>query len=337
LLRAVQGRRVPNKPQGGEVVISDQDGSQQRVVAGGPQSTMPQLIPPDGLAWSPNGNLLAFSGAVGKRHFRLFLISSDGSELRGIPGTSNGVTPVFSPDGQTIAFARIKRQQSGSSTTTFGEKSRPRQSYVSISTWTVDLASGSLHQLTPWRNGLENIPNSFSPDGSVLGLTRRKDLNDASEALALRMNGSGSTVLARGVGGPVYSPSGSEIALVGVHRRVLSHRASSGKTAALGVETSSALYLISADGTDLRRLVGTPHRIDAQPKWDPSGQRLVYTQSGNGSEAALFGFGDAIMEINANGTCPTKVLAAEPETALYSPTWQPGLGRGAGPIQCSSR
>jgi hypothetical protein len=45
------------------------------------------------------------------------------------------------------------------------------------------------------------------------------------------------------------------------------------------------------------------------------------------------GLGDAVMEINADGSCATKVLFA-PKNAFLSPVWQPGPGREAGPIAC---
>jgi hypothetical protein len=39
------------------------------------------------------------------------------------------------------------------------------------------------------------------------------------------------------------------------------------------------------------------------------------------------------MEVNADGSCPTKILSI-PRTAVLNPIWQPGPGREAGPIAC---
>jgi len=39
------------------------------------------------------------------------------------------------------------------------------------------------------------------------------------------------------------------------------------------------------------------------------------------------------MEINADGSCLTRVFS-EPGIVVSGPAWQPGLGRGAGPILC---
>ncbi|HET7589332.1 MAG TPA: hypothetical protein VFK14_03975 [Solirubrobacterales bacterium] len=43
--------------------------------------------------------------------------------------------------------------------------------------------------------------------------------------------------------------------------------------------------------------------------------------------------GDALMAINADGTCLKRVYA-DRETTLYGAVWQPGAGREAGPIAC---
>lgn len=43
--------------------------------------------------------------------------------------------------------------------------------------------------------------------------------------------------------------------------------------------------------------------------------------------------GDALMAINADGTCLKRVYT-DRETTLYAATWQPGPGREAGPILC---
>jgi Tol biopolymer transport system component len=182
---------------------------------------------------------------------------------------------VLSPDGHTLAFARYRER----------EARRPHRGEVTIfrsaSIWLLDITSGALKQLTPWRNGLLEYPSSFSPDGSTLAVTRDRRLRPHRfrvEAAAVRLDGSGSTVLARNAGELVYSPGGAS--------------------------------------------------------WDPSGQRLAYTQIPlGGGEAHFLGIGDSIMEINADGTCPTKILSY-PRVILYGATWQPGPGREAGPIFC---
>ena len=51
------------------------------------------------------------------------------------------------------------------------------------------------------------------------------------------------------------------------------------------------------------------------------------------SPAGLFGFGDTIVQINADGSCRAEVLSS-PRAAYFGAAWQPGPGREAGPIGC---
>ena len=121
----------------------------------------------------------------------------------------------------------------------------------------------------------------------------------------------------------MYSPDGTKIALV---RRVDGYGRSEGE--------DTDLYVINADGTGLRRLTRTPGQPELWPSWDPSGQRLAYVRLPLvRSEDAIFGYGNALMEINADGTCQTRAFSPRPSLS-FSLAWQPGPGREAGRIEC---
>jgi hypothetical protein len=82
------------------------------------------------------------------------------------------------------------------------------------------------------------------------------------------------------------------------------------------------------------RLLRRSRKLLAWPSWDPSGQRLAFTRT----RVVENGYtdpkkGDALMAINADGTCLKRVYS-DPETTLYGSAWQPGPGREAGPISC---
>jgi len=64
-------------------------------------AAMPQLTRFSSIALSPDGSRLAYSaGAPSRLHVRLM----DQLEGKPIPGTENGIHPVFSPDGQWLGF-----------------------------------------------------------------------------------------------------------------------------------------------------------------------------------------------------------------------------------------
>jgi Tol biopolymer transport system component len=307
---------------GPQLVSSDPAGGDQTVLvpAVGSQPIPFPLSPP---SWSSDGSRVAFSAFPGQHssRFDVYVAAADGSGVTDVPGTRDGFYPVLSPDGQTVAFARERQR----------EANRPGRRrgrvFRSVSVWLVTVAGGPLRQLTPWRNRLFQYPASFSPDGSTLALTRESGAQHL--AVALDLTGGGSTVLARNAGEPVYSPDGSRLALIATGKPKTIQTAE-GKT----TYSPTELAVANADGSGLRQLTSTPGALELLPSWDASGQRLAYTQiKAAGGLATLFGIGDSVMEINADGTCRTKILS-DPKSSFYGATWQPGPGREAGPISC---
>lgn len=198
--------------------------------------------------------------------------------------------------------------------------------FRSVSVWLLDIDSGSVDQLTPWRNELSVYPSSFSPDGTELASSR--DWGKGHAAVAIRLDGSGETVLEQNAADPVYSPDGTRLAMT-----TLGKQRTIGRKGESLTFSPTELAVAAADGSGLTEITQT-RNLELMPSWDPSGKRLAYTLfSPVLGESTLLGFGDSIMEINADGSCKTKVLSA-PKAALYGPVWQPGPGRGAGPIAC---
>ena len=196
----------------------------------------------------------------------------------------------------------------------------------SASIWLLDIDSGAFGQLTPWRDGLSAYPSSFSPDGSILAISRQ--WRNSHAAVAVRLDGSGETVLARNAGEPVYSPDGTRLAMTTVGKR-----RSIGRKGVTLTFSPPDLAVAAADGSGLTRLTRT-RNLELAPSWDPSGQRIAYTLlTPSLDEASILGAGDSIMEINADGSCKTKILSV-PRVSLFGATWQPGAGREAGPISC---
>jgi hypothetical protein len=170
------------------------------------------------------------------------------------------------------------------------------------------------------------LPGSFSPDGSTLLATRFAG-RSREDVVAVRLStGEIETVLRR-AGEPVYSPDGTRLALL--RWRPLRRRD--------GTRTeSSDLFTVRADGSGLRQLTDTRYQDEAYPSWDPSGERLAfvrYLPEPVENELLEIGVGAAVMQINADGTCPREIL--KPSLfAVYGVAWQPGPGRGAGRIKC---
>jgi len=321
------------RPDAIAIGTSDSALGEQSTVVGGGVHARPLPYPLTGPAWSPDGSLLAFSGMTGPgprlgeaRSRRIYLVGADGSGLRAIPGTRGGFDPVFSPDGESIAFAQSTRRRHRTSKTVW-------RVGVSTTAWRIGLDGTGLSQLTEWESGVQNLPSSFSPDGSVLALTHRDASRDRIDATALRLNRRGSYVLSKSAIWPKYSPDGSRIAFLGIRRL--------GDTSCceLGDGFSVDLYTMNADRSSRLRLTDTPAKAERPPSWDPSGERLAYTTKSAPTVSASGDLEAAVMQINADGTCLSRLSVpvpryAGPHTFFHYPVWQPGPGREAGRIAC---
>lgn len=309
------------------LVSADERGGNQQVIVSGDRHSrlLPSPISPP--TWSGDGTRVAFTGLFRRdatARFDLYDAGADGTGLSRIPQTADGFEPVLSPDGRMLAFAR-EWEKGGH------QPGRGQTGFRGVSTWLLDLESGTARRVTPWRNGLSEYPSSFSPDGSTLLLTRSLGLRApraTHRVLAMRLDGAGTRVIARGAGGAVYSPDGARLALITI-----------GRTETVKTHSGSATFaptelgVANADGSGLHELTHTKG-FELNPSWDPSGQRIAYTQLPSGfSELAFLGFGASIMEINPDGSCRTKVLS-DRRTIFFGAAWQPGPGREAGPISC---
>jgi Tol biopolymer transport system component len=308
---------------GFSLISADSAGGDQRVIVGGKLDSRVLPFPFSSPSWSGDGARVAFMGLeeVGeKARFDIYVAAADGTGVTRLPGTKDGLNPVLSPDGHTLAFSRQRER----------EARRPGRGEVTVfqsfSIWLLDIELGTVRRLTPWRNQLFAFPSSFSPDGSTLAISRQR--GQRRSAVAVRLDGSGETVLAQNASDPIYSPDGTRLAMTTLGKRRTIERKGERLTF-----SPTELAVAAADGSGLTRLTRT-RNLELMPSWDPSGRRIAYTLITVAlGEASFLGAGDSIMEINADGSCRTKLLSL-PGVTLFGATWQPGPGREAGPIAC---
>lgn len=274
----------------------------------------------DGLSFSADGSRLAFGSTSllgGGGREGVYTVSSAGGHPRFVVGTRGGTEPVLSPDGETLAFARVRLL--------LGKGKRVR--FVGSSVWLVDADGGRPRRMTPWRHRLVLLPSSFSPDGAILALSRRPG-GKGRAVMGLRLADRSLYLIARGFQDAVFSPDGTHLAAMRVRPRP------GGPRRQRRLFPGSDLFVLRADGTGRRRLTREPSAMKISPSWDPSGERLLYVRFPSKlSLASLFGFGSSVIEINADGTCRQRLIF-EPEAAYLAAAWQPGAGREAGRISC---
>jgi Tol biopolymer transport system component len=171
------------------------------------------------LAWSPDGNHLAFSASSSGTH--IYVINADGSHLRQVTD-DNGSEPTWSPDGARIAFV-----------------SRHRICVTDVTGGQVDcLTDSTMRASTP----------AWSPVGDAIAFIVQGDVETDTAAATYVVGIDGSNlrhvvdISPRGTFGwpPAWSPDGSMIAYLGKY----------GEDAVIGT------YIVDSDGSNVRRLVG---------------------------------------------------------------------------------
>jgi Tol biopolymer transport system component len=283
-------------------------------------------------SFSPDGSLIAFAGSVEAESPVVSVVGADGAGLRALRGTFTEGEPIFAPDGHTIAFATLKVFSGHFQR--LGRASGGDGLDVRWGIRSVDIEDGSQRMVTPWRRDAVLFPSSYSPDGSTLAVTAWNIKTSTRAAVAIRLDGSGSTPLAKDAEEPVYSPDGSRIAFIRAHVH-LKHSPHH-RTRWI---TRKDLFVMRADGSGHTRLTRSPAMLEAWPSWDPSGERIAFNSyrlrpPRKRFDIAAYTLEDtSAMQINADGTCLTKVLTSRRQS-LKGVAWQPGPGREAGLIEC---
>jgi hypothetical protein len=234
--------------------------------------------------WSPDASKIAACGYVSSTVWSIYAMNADGSGLTRLTNTANAydAEPDWSPDGSRIVFAR-----------------RDPANFEDEKLWLMNADGSDLHPL--------NIAGSapcWSPDGTRLLYQSIRGGNYGLYAADL--DGANETTLAVSAGHemfPAWSPDGTKIAFVstrdgnpeiyvmnadgsGQTRLTFSSAGDfdpawspDGSLIAFDSDASGSdhweIYLIRADGTNLRRLTYLPSNATAiNPDWKP--QDLLY-------------------------------------------------------------
>jgi Tol biopolymer transport system component len=283
--------------------------------------------------WSPDGGTIAYRAEAGENP-AAFLIEADGAHNRvlrysktpGGPRTFAQEMPIFDPSGENMVVSTYKLLR-GHIERPLGRYDPEGRPVVVLALWAIPTDGTKAHPLEAFQRKREIVPGSYAADGTLVA-----DLFDKDGIRIVTIGPGGGPVhtlvaKASGIDEPVFSPDGTQIAYLQdkfrydkkrEERRIL----------------SSALMVVSSAGGAPRKVIDVAGGAIG-PAWDPSGSRLSYVELDEGEP---FGplrprAGNALMEVNADGTCPTQVYASRHGT-IQGASWQPGEGRGAGPIAC---
>ena len=193
---------------------------------------------------------------IGPTRIGLFLAKADGSNERALlPANGLDYSPSFSADGRWIVFTSERG------------------------------GSADIYRVHPDGGGLERLTDdpafddqgALSPDGSTLAFVSSREGGFANLwLLDLSSPGRHARPIAKTNAGsfrPSWSPDGKWIAFTS-DRDTKRARWDGGWE----LVQSTALYIVRADGSSLRRLT-EPGGYAGSPRWSPDGRRIVFYRS----------------------------------------------------------
>ena len=235
-----------NRDGNADIYLMDADGSHQRRLSHTSGDHRHSWLP----AWSPDRMSVSFSSNRDDDADQIYVIGVDGSnvhQLTHTPGKYNWNSD-WSPDGKTIAFDSDR--------------------YGMSEIYLMNPDGSDVRQLThASTDGWQSSNPDWSPDGKqiVFALGRPPDWSE-NEIFVMDASGSARRQLTRTPGKgnwtPRWSPDGRRI--------VFSSNRNS--TFALPTDAGTDIYVMNADGSDVRRVMANA----ARPHSSPDGKRIVF-------------------------------------------------------------
>lgn len=293
-------------------------------------------------SWSPDGQQLVYQASNGTNN-EIYTVGWSGlsEPKRLLSDSADGFYPVWSPDGNKIAFfsrrlgywALFTMNVDGT-----GQKALTDNTvFGSVASWSPDSIKIVFN---PWHN-TESPPfiAAVNADGSnYIELTKgRNDDNNpvwspASDTIlfsswesgrlqiySIKSDGSGLVQLTKSSGGndnPIWSPDGTKIAFV-------SWRDSKYPNDCKGGDCNFEIYIMNADGSGQTRITDNPAE-DWAAAWSPDGTRLAF-QSLRDESAHPQDCGNScnseIYVMNIDGSNVIRIT--NNETPDFSIAWRP--------------
>lgn len=242
--------------------------------------------------WSPDGNKILYN--IWEGPGQLYIMNSDGSNATRV-GESRldyGLGD-WSPDGRQLVFSASNRQD-------------VPQLYV------MDLEIGTIKQILASPQAA--VRAEWSPNGKriAVSLGEYKDL-DSTQLYILNIDDGSLVPLTQlplgGVVNFAWSPDGAQIAFE-------ASDIVAGKGGASKSRVGPHLYLVNADGSHLRQIVGGFDGI-YNPTWSPDGQKILFSYMGYAMQGGFY-------VVNPDGSGRKLIY---PQPSCEDPHWSKSTNR----------
>jgi Tol biopolymer transport system component len=209
----------------------------------------------DAPAWSPDGKQIAFAAHMrGKdpdRGIEIYIMNADGSNIKQVTEdlASYDVSPTWSPDGKQIAFTKC----------VFDAKWREKSSAICV----MNSDGSNVRKLiddTAMR-GSPRAPD-WSPDRGRIAF-HETDTNSPNRVWIMDADGSNARMVYKWGEHPAWSPDGRRIVFAS-------------KQAAWKAWKSIDIYMMDADGSNVKILTDVGPSWDTYPEWSPDGTKIVF-------------------------------------------------------------
>jgi Tol biopolymer transport system component len=284
------------------------------------------------ISWSPDGRLLAFSGAPLGEPAQIWILPLDTREPRHISTLPKGwfgdVNPAFSPDGRTLAYVRGRDLWSraiifqpigrdGSPTGPPREMTDYSRSIYSLA-WLPDglslvVALGAdvwptLSRFTPGKGfAALGLHSGVDPSVALKG-ARMAYTSAANDRVVYRMDGPGPDGGAR----PLESCHVSAVIDSTVTQTDIMFSPDGSRLAFVSPRTGyREVYVANADGSNQEALTSMGPTALGSPRWSPDGHWIAFDRYENGHSI--------IYAIRAEGGQPRRVT--NPDGSDTRPSW----------------
>ncbi|MGI9122389.1 MAG: hypothetical protein ACR2FR_05835 [Rubrobacter sp.] len=257
-------------------------------------------------SWSPDSKKITYlrgSDPSGEIYTDIYVMNSDGTRrTRLIKGRDTKdfevgfESPVWSPDGEKIAFMRTTRVDfANSASSSAAPATGPSDLYVMKADGT------GLNKLSEEMSYAQSPlwPPLWSPDGKEIAFSGAGE--NGEKKYVVNADGTKPRELLPNVQAHIssysWSPNGEKIAFAAVHYR-----------------GELDIYVINADGTGQTNLTSTKTIIEGEPSWSPDGKQIAFSR---GVADDVYDDQDLYV-MNADGAGRTRLA-----TNASSPTFAP--------------